>query len=82
MPSWRLASPQPALRRLSTCCATWCRYLEMALGERPGKSSRVRLNNDTRRAFKSLFAKRRCVTLVRCASLEPVVPMGRPALAA
>ena len=56
--------------------------MEMALGERPGKSSRVRLNNDTRRAFKSLFAKRRCVTLVRCASLEPVVPMGRPALPA
>ncbi len=40
-------------------------YLETALEDRPGSSSRVKENNRIRRSFKSLFRDRTCATLVR-----------------
>lgn len=40
-------------------------YLETALEDRPGSSSRVKENNRIRRSFKALFRDRKCATLVR-----------------
>ena len=40
-------------------------YLDDALGDRPGTSTRVRSRNDIRRAFRTLFRDRSCATLVR-----------------
>ena len=40
-------------------------YLDDALGERPGNSARIRSRNEIRRAFRTLFRDRSCVTLVR-----------------
>jgi hypothetical protein len=40
-------------------------YLEQALEDRPGASSRVKENNRIRQSFKALFPDRQCATLVR-----------------
>ena len=45
-------------------------YLEQALADRPGSSSRVKESNRIRQSFKALFPDRQCATLVRPASEE------------